>query len=1067
MLAHNRYFRSSRITVFYSYFQLISPSTTMEPTASSRAGQSLIHLRPTSAMSSDPDRSSEDTAADDTSPASERPQGPDAEGSPDPVSAPTATATTPGENRDDNMEPTDAVPADAERAEVRSDGAPINARLADASGISKWVAWLLTCLGLALPFLVMANDRRWVFSVYVGVLGCGAASFGLMRLLGGWKADERELAPTKNHAELVALLGASIVAFVFATRGAVAGIYPLQPVAAGVLISATFIWIVIASFNLASAIGLYKPAEGEPASLWQRHGFWLIAAVTVLYLPGLGSFGLIDPWETHYGEVAREMIARDDWISLWWAQDGWFWSKPILNFWIQALSFKVFGLHYMPDQMLSGITQGHVPQPEWACRIPIFLMTVTAAYALYRATIAPFGRRGALLGGLVLATCPYWYILARQTMADMPYVAPLCVAMALLMLGFQTDPDERVANYTLRLGRFRCTLNAFHLIFGLTLLCVLPQVLYLFSRNLTFHTTELFGFRPHLDEILRGSGGGNCGQPGNKKCTEVGALYAWGQPALWAVLWLGLSLGVLFWRRKERRAQRLYFIAAWLCTAVAVMAKGAPGLVLPVGAAFVFAVVSGRFRDLLRLELAVFLILLLAVALPWYVQMYMRHGYPFFNRLVLHDMVKRAFDQVHSTNEGDDISFRYYVWQLGYGLFPWTGLCAGGLLWWSTLKRRAGDLSDKLRGECVHFLLIWWLLAFGMFSVTLTKFHHYILPLVPPTAMLCGLFLTRFAPDVLPSRRSHKWLYPASLFVGLGLLFLGLVAYLPGNLDAEIVPDAGEPPAQRLLGVVLCSVGFGLVALGILRFGKELHSQDEPSALTPAQSLLAIGSTLAVALAGRDMVVTRKGDIEGPSRIMHLFTYNYGRPYPETLDFSPALLALTVLAAVCCLLMAAPRIRRHASVMMMCMGGVVGIWCMGVYLNQLAPHWGQRETMLAYYQHRDNPKQELVAYQMNWKGENFYTGNRMATFVSTGKKFKDWVKKERKKGIDTMFFTTEHTRKRTLKRELGNPDGFEQLTDETLNNKFFVAKVEFGPLSEDEPSKKPKKSDKRTKPNER
>ena len=103
---------------------------------------------------------------------------------------------------------------------------------------------------------------------------------------------------------------------------------------------------------------------------------------------------------------------------------------------------------------------------------------------------------------------------------------------------------------------------------------------------------------------------------------------------------------------------------------------------------------------------------------------------------------------------------------------------------------------------------------------------------------------------------------------------------------------------------------------------------------------------------------------------------------------------------------------------------------------------------------------------MNWKGENFYTGNRMATWVSTGKKFKDWVKKQRRKGVDTMFFTTEHTRMRTLKRELDNPAGFEQLTDETLNNKFFLAKVEFAPLENDRADDKQGKKQKEKKPSE-
>src|SRR5664279_880297 len=62
----------------------------------------------------------------------------------------------------------------------------------------------------------------------------------------------------------------------------------------------------------------------------------------LLYLPFAGTYGLWDPWETHYGEVARQMVTRGDFISLWWPgspQDpasGVFFSKPVLTFWLMA-----------------------------------------------------------------------------------------------------------------------------------------------------------------------------------------------------------------------------------------------------------------------------------------------------------------------------------------------------------------------------------------------------------------------------------------------------------------------------------------------------------------------------------------------------------------------------------------------------------------------------------------------------------------------------------------------------------------------------------------------------------
>ncbi len=54
---------------------------------------------------------------------------------------------------------------------------------------------------------------------------------------------------------------------------------------------------------------------------------------------------------------------------------------------------------------------------------------------------------------------------------------------------------------------------------------------------------------------------------------------------------------------------------------------------------------------------------------------------------------------------------------------------------------------------------------------------------------------------------------------------------------------------------------------------------------------------------------------------------------------------------------------------------VWGLWGLDVYMQRTAQHWGQHEVIAAYYADRPSPAEQLVAYQMNWKGENFYTGN--------------------------------------------------------------------------------------------
>ena len=153
----------------------------------------------------------------------------------------------------------------------------------------------------------------------------------------------------------------------------------------GFAVTVTFLLLVAAVFRLGVALGPWdKDERGEARPLWKRHGFWLVAIASLLYLPTLGSYSLWDPWETHYGEVARQMNERGDYISLWWPgspkenRGGEFWSKPVLTFWAEALSMKALGLGdaRAEDEMVRG------SRAEWACRLPSILFGALAGVAI-------------------------------------------------------------------------------------------------------------------------------------------------------------------------------------------------------------------------------------------------------------------------------------------------------------------------------------------------------------------------------------------------------------------------------------------------------------------------------------------------------------------------------------------------------------------------------------------------------------------------------------------------------------------------------------------------------------
>src|SRR5436190_9845603 len=163
----------------------------------------------------------------------------------------------------------------------------------------------------------------------------------------------------------------------------------------------------------------------------------------LLYLPFAGSYGLWDPWETHYSEVARQMTRRSDFISLWWPgspRDAEvFWSKPVLSFWLMSIGMHVAGVG-LPGGDPGEMALTH--RAEWAVRTPFCLMGVLGIYAVYLVTSRFVSRRAGVLAAVVVATAPMYSLVARQAMTDMAFVGPMAMALALGMMALLDDKDE-------------------------------------------------------------------------------------------------------------------------------------------------------------------------------------------------------------------------------------------------------------------------------------------------------------------------------------------------------------------------------------------------------------------------------------------------------------------------------------------------------------------------------------------------------------------------------------------------------------------------------------------------
>src|SRR5213594_4022661 len=100
---------------------------------------------------------------------------------------------------------------------------------------------------------------------------------------------------------------------------------------------------------------------------------WLLLAgfCGFLFFFGLAHFGLVGADEPRYAQIAREMLARQDWITP--TLDGKPWlEKPALYYWQAMLAYRIFGVSdwaARPSCVRAGwrIDDGVARGSDWIC----------------------------------------------------------------------------------------------------------------------------------------------------------------------------------------------------------------------------------------------------------------------------------------------------------------------------------------------------------------------------------------------------------------------------------------------------------------------------------------------------------------------------------------------------------------------------------------------------------------------------------------------------------------------------------------------------------------------------
>ena len=288
--------------------------------------------------------------------------------------------------------------------------------------------------------------------------------------------------------------------------------------------------------------------------------------------------------------------------------------------------------------------------------------------------------------------------------------------------------------------------------------------------------------------------------------------------------WLHLSTG-------ERR----WLYATHAAIGLGLLAKGPIALLVPGATTLLFCLLRRDIRTWLRAVLDWrALLLLVAIAAPWYVAILAKEGWPFVQGFFLKHNVARFGGPL----QGHGGSLLYYFPVVLLLSLPFTAL----------IVPVAMRLREAWRDDLQAYLLLWFGFVFVFFSLSGTKLPHYVLYGYTGLALLMAVHGGAMRPAFWAP-------LPAALFFAALLVLPNVLAhFLPGIADAYY--------RQALAGVLAAFdtayfAYFGVAAALAVYAMLERH--------TPLPRKLALFGLLSVAGLS-SFVVPAAGELQAPVR---------------------------------------------------------------------------------------------------------------------------------------------------------------------------------------------------------
>lgn len=211
---------------------------------------------------------------------------------------------------------------------------------------------------------------------------------------------------------------------------------------------------------------------------------------------------------------------------------------------------------------------------------------------------------------------------------------------------------------------------------------------------------------------------------------------------IYVTLFMALALACFVLAQRFPGHRRLYLTAMYVAIGLGVLTKGPVALFFPVVAFALWIAIERRWSDVGSLMIGPGALIVAAIVAPWYVALYLEHGWPPIVQFFVGENLGRYTGEMASEGRG----VLFYLPVLLGDLFPWSPLLVVPLL---SAWRPAAAHEDAAHASIRRLLWIWIVSIVVVFSLSQSKQDLYIFPIVPAVAALVAdtLVWSRFGRD--------------------------------------------------------------------------------------------------------------------------------------------------------------------------------------------------------------------------------------------------------------------------------------------------------------------------------